>query len=215
MRGQRRAGKVPGSASARGATIAIVSNPAGTPLVALEEYVRLEETSDTKHEFLRGEVFAMAGGTPEHARLAAAMIGELRVALRGRPCVVYSSDLRVRIDATDLTTYPDATVVCGRLALSARDPKASTNPLLLVEILSDTTEAYDRGEKFAHYRRLSSLREYVLVSQREPRIEVFRKNELGEWVLGEAVSGQRIRLSSLEIEIAVDDVYRDPLANLA
>ena len=109
----------------------------------------------------------MAGGTPEHGRLAAALAGELRGKLRGRPCAVFSSDVRIRIAATDRTTYPDLSVVCGKRETAADDPDALVNPIVIVEVLSDSTEADDRGAKFAHYRRLESLREYVLVSQHE------------------------------------------------
>jgi Uma2 family endonuclease len=152
-------------------------------------YLAAEEVSETRHEYLRGEVFAMAGGTPEHAALMAAISAELIVALRGRPCRVYSSELRIRIDATDMSTYPDVSVVCGELKTSTIDRNAATNPILIVEVLSDSTEAYDRGEKFSHYRRLPSLREYLLLSQHQPRIESYRKNAQGVWELAEARRG--------------------------
>jgi Uma2 family endonuclease len=176
-------------------------------------YLAAEETSLVKHEYLRGEVFAMAGGTPTHARLAAALIGELRNALADRPCEVFTSDLRVRIDATDLSTYPDVTVVCGDFQHSDIDRNAVINPILLVEVLSESTEAYDRGEKFAHYRRLPSLREYVLVSGTEPRLESYARNAAGEWVLHEAGPGESLLLRSLEgVRLATDVVYRNRLA---
>jgi Uma2 family endonuclease len=178
-----------------------------------EEYLAAEAVSDTKHEYLRGEIFAMAGGTPTHARLAMAVGTALSNALSTRPCVVYSSDLRVRIEGTDLSTYPDITVICGSFEHSKIDANATTNPVLIVEILSDSTEAYDRGEKFAHYRRLPSLREYVLVSQREPRIESYCRNEAGEWVLTEARTGETLALRSLEgVRLETDAIYRDRLA---
>lgn len=175
-------------------------------------YLAAEEASDIKHEFLRGEVYAMAGGTPEHAGLSAAATSELILALRGRPCRVYSSDLRVRIDATDLSTYPDITIVCGSLETSEVDKNAATNPLVIVEVLSDSTEAYDRGEKFAHYRRIPSLREYLLISQHKPRIESYRRNAEGVWMLAEAGVGERLTLAALDgVELDVDLIYRDPL----
>lgn len=180
------------------------------PDLPYQDYVAAEAISLEKHEFLRGEVFAMAGGTPEHGRLAASMIGELRAVLRSHPCAVFSSDVRVRVEATDLSTYPDASVVCGQLQTAAADAQAVVNPVLLVEVLSDSTEAHDRGEKFAHYRRIPSLREYVLVSQRQKRIEVFRKKDDGEWSLAEAGADERLRV--LDVSIEVNEVYRDPLA---
>ncbi len=176
-------------------------------------YLEFEEGSPIKHEYLRGEVYAMAGGTPEHAGLMASVIGELIAALRGRPCRVFTSDLRVRIDSTDLSTYPDITVVCGALETSEQDKNAATNPILIVEVLSDSTEAYDRGEKFAHYRRLPSLREYLLFSQRHARIESYRRSAEGVWMLAEAGVGETLTLAALEgVTLDVDLIYRDPLA---
>ncbi|WP_258182782.1 Uma2 family endonuclease [Enhygromyxa salina] len=189
--------------------------PAPEPMrMSYADYLAAEEASETKHEFLRGQVYAMAGGTPEHAGLAGAVIAELSAALRGRPCRVFSADLRVRIEATDLSTYPDVTVICETLERSELDANAATNPTVIVEVLSDSTEAYDRGEKFAHYRRLPSLREYVLVSQREPRIESYFKNAAGVWVLSEAGAGETLALASLDgVSLATDLVYRDPLSS--
>jgi len=188
-----------------------MSQPRSRSRLTYAQYLELERSSETKHEYLRGEVFAMAGGTPEHSRLAANVIGELRAALRGRPCAVFTSDARVRIEETDRATYPDVTVVCGRLESAADDPDAITNPVVIVEILSDATEADDRGEKFAHYRRLASLREYVPVSQRARRLEVYRRRD-ERWLLDEAGLGQTLRLESVDVALSVDEVYRDPLA---
>jgi len=188
-----------------------MAQPAAVAHMTYAEYLELERSSDIKHEYLRGEVIALAGGTPEHSRLAANVIGELRTALSGRPCVVFTSDARVRIEATDRATYPDVTVVCERLEHAADDRDAITNPVVIVEVLSDQTEADDRGEKFAHYRRLASLREYVLVSQRTTRIEVYRRQGLA-WVFSEAAAGQALALESLGVTLSVDEIYRDPLA---
>ena len=127
------------------------------------------------------------------------------------PCRVYSSDVRVRVRATGMAAYPDLSVVCGRLETDPEDPLAITNPVVIVEILSDSTEARDRGVKAAHYRHLASLREYVLVSQYERRIEVQRRNEAGRWELFEYESGQAAELASVGCVLSVDEVYRDPL----
>ena len=176
------------------------------------EYVALERSSDVRHEFLDGTVVAMAGGTPEHGALAAAIIRELGGALRGKPCRVFSSDVRVRVPETGLATYPDVSVVCGQLETDPEDADAVTNPVLVVEVLSETTEAHDRGAKAAHYRRLSSLREYILVAQDEHRIEVQRRTEHGRWELIEARPGDVLALVSVDIELDVAAVYEDPLA---
>jgi Uma2 family endonuclease len=176
------------------------------------EFLVLEARGEQRHEFLDGHIFAMAGGSPEHGALAAAFIGELRIALRGKPCRVFSSDVRVRVTDTGLTTYPDASVVCGRLETHSEDEDAIVNPILLIEVLSDSTEAYDRGAKAAHYRRIPSLREYVLVSQNEPRIEVYRRNEHGRFELFEAGPDQSIELSSVGVTLDSSAIYENPLA---
>jgi Uma2 family endonuclease len=177
------------------------------------EYLALEARSvDVKHEFLAGEVFAMSGGTPDHGALAMAFGRLLGQALLGKPCRVYSSDVRVRVLATGMAAYPDLSVVCGNLETDPEDGNAITNPVLLVEVLSDSTEARDRGVKAAHYRHIESLREYVLVSQRERRVEVYRRNEAGRWELFESEAGGRIELASVGCGVAVEDLYRDPLA---
>ncbi|UJR86512.1 Uma2 family endonuclease [Sandaracinus amylolyticus] len=181
------------------------------PKLSYAEYLALESKGDVRHEYLRGEVWAMAGGTPEHGRIQVALAAEIRRALGRRPCVVLSSDVRVRIDASDRTTYPDLSVVCGKREVSAIDPHAITNPVVIVEVLSESSERADRGEKFAHYRRLSSLQEYVLVAQEARRIEVFRRSTEG-WVLTEAGPGEQLVLTSIDATIAVDDVYFDPTA---
>lgn len=195
-----------------GVILGRMTDPADKLTMTYAEYAAAEAKSDVKHEWLNSEVFAMAGGTPEHAGLAAGVIGELRTALRDRPCRVFSSDLRVRVQATGLVTYPDASIVCNKIETDHDDPQAIVNPVVLVEVLSDSTEAYDRGEKFAHYRRIPSLREYVLVSQHERRIEVHRRNDAGRWELYEAGPGESVELASVGCRLSVDDVYRDPLA---
>lgn len=185
--------------------------PAAITRMSYAEYLAAEATSQVRHEFLNGEVWAMAGGTPEHAALAAAVIGELRAALRGKPCRVYTSDARVRVASTGLSTYPDVAVVCGALETAPDDPDAITNPVVLVEVLSDATEAYDRGVKAAHYRQIAALKEYVLVSQAEPRVEVYRRAATGRWELLEAKPGEALELEALGVRVDVAALYSNPL----
>ncbi|MEZ4299779.1 MAG: Uma2 family endonuclease [Polyangiaceae bacterium] len=193
-----------------------MGEPAVQPYVSYAEYVAAEEKSDVRHEWYDGVVYDMAGGTPDHARLATAVIGSLARQLVGKRCCPFGSDLMVRVPSTGLSTYPDISVVCGKLEMDAENPRAVTNPTVIVEVLSDSTEASDRGEKFAHYRRIPALREYVLVSQHKPLIEVFRKNEAGQWVLvAEAEKGQSATLESIGATLSVDEVYADPLAEPA
>ena len=175
------------------------------------EYLAAEEISDVRHEFLNGEVWAMSGGTPDYSALAAAVIAQLTNALSGRPCRVYTSDLRICVMETGLSTYPDVAVVCGRAETAPEDPHAVTNPALLVEVLSATTEGYDRGAKSAHYRRISSLQAYALVSQAEPRIEVYTRTDAGRWELTEARVGERAEIARLAIGLDVSTVYANPL----
>lgn len=179
--------------------------------MAYAEYLEIEAGSDVKHEYLRGEAWAMAGGTPEHGRVAIRVAAALTQALSGKPCEVFSSDVKLRIVDTDLTTYPDLQVVRGPLEAADDDPNAITNPLIIVEVLSDSTEAYDRGDKFAHYQRIGSLKEYILVSQREPRIEIFRRRAHGEWSYAQAGAGGILEIESIEAKLDVDAIFRTQL----
>lgn len=177
------------------------------------EYVALEEHANTRHEFLGGEIYAMAGGTPEHAAICTNVSTALNVQLRGKGCRVYSSDLLVRVLETGLATYPDVSVVCGRAALDPENRNAITNPVVLVEVLSPGTSEYDGGEKLSHYQRIPSLREIVLVAHDERRIAVWRRGD-GD---SDAWSREEVRVGSIRIEVIgctldVDDVYRDELA---
>jgi Uma2 family endonuclease len=179
------------------------------------EYLAFEAASETKHEYVNGEVFAMAGGSLTHAALMMAVGTALSNALRDRRCRVLSSDARVRSKATGMATYPGVTIVCDQIEADSEDPHAVLNPRVIVEVLSDSTEAHDGGAKAARYRRIPSLREYVLVSQREPLVEVWRRNERGNWELFvEAHAGEGAELTSCgePIRLDVDAIYRDPLA---
>jgi len=184
-----------------------MGEPAKKLWVTYAEYLAMEEASPEKHEWVKGEVRAMSGGTPDHALVIANVGGELHRQLRGRPYRVHSESLRVRVLETDLTTYPDVSVVCGRREFDPDDNHAVVNPIVLVEVLSPSTEGFDRGAKFAHYRRIPSLREYVLVAQEAKRVEVFRRGEDGIWTIHEAREGETIDLLSIGCKLAVDEVY--------
>jgi Uma2 family endonuclease len=177
----------------------------------LEEYLRLEEYANVKHELFDGHIYAMAGGTPEHGSYAANVIALLGSQLRGRPCRIQSSDVRIRVRATGLITYPDVSVVCGHAELDPDDRNAVVNPRLIVEVTSPSTDAYDRGEKLDHYRKIPELREVVFVAHESQRIDVVRR-EGDAWSSHSAGAGASIRLSSVDCELSVDEVYRDPLA---
>ncbi len=185
---------------------------AGRPKLSYAEYVARERASELRHEFIDGEIFAMAGGTPEHAALIAAVTGVLFGQLRGGPCRAFVTEVRTRIraDATgpDVGAYPDVAVVCGPVARDSEDPISIVNPTVIIEVLSNSTEAYDRHGQFDHYRRLESLREYVLVSQHEPRIERFARDDAG-WPSGiVAGRGSGVELASVRARLDVDEVFR-------
>jgi Uma2 family endonuclease len=188
-----------------------MAETARRPRYSLKEYLILEEMSNVRHEYLDGQIFAMAGGTPEHAGLCANLIALLSNALAGRPCRVFTSDVRVRVRATGFDTYPDATVVCGREERDADDSNALGNPLLLVEVTSPSTEAYDRGEKLEHYKRIPSLQEVLIVAHRETRVDVWRRRRGEEWAVESAGPEGKVRLQSLSCELAVAEIYRNPL----
>lgn len=172
------------------------------------DYIALEQASNTKHEFLGGEIFAMAGGTPEHAALAVAISSALLERLRGGPCRVFSSDLRVRVLETGLSTYPDVTVVCGAVERDPEGPSGIVNPRVVVEVMSESTERYDRGEKLNHYQKVPSLQAILLVSQDEPSIECWMRVD-DTWVLHRVGRGERLAIAAIGAELDVDSIYRD------
>lgn len=137
---------------------------------------------------------------------------ELRSGLRGKPCGVFNADVRVRVLATGLGTYPDARVVCGHIERDPEDENSMTNPVLIAEVLSDSTASYDRTEKWAHYRRIPTLADYLLVSQHERLVEHYHRNDDGTWTLRDARAGDVIEIASLGVRLAVDEVYDNPLA---
>lgn len=178
--------------------------------VTYEDYLEAEGASATKHEWLDGVVYGMAGGTLEHSRLAGNMHTALKAAFA--TCEVFQADAMLFVRATNLSTYADVTLVCGPVEAQKVERnqrvigEALVNPTVIVEVLSDSTEQYDRGEKFAHYMTIHSLKEYVLVSQALPRIEVFRRPTRGHWAREEARSGEVLQI--LGRDLRVDDVYR-------
>jgi len=184
-----------------------MTSPAHRICYSLEDYLILEESSNVKHEYLGGQIYAMAGGTPEHAALAAATIGLLFGQLRSGPCRAHDSDLRVRVEATSLSTYPDITIICGRSQRSEKDEQAVTNPAAIIEVLSRSTESYDRGDKFEHYKHLPSLRQYVLVSYRERLVEVWTRNADETWSVAKAREGEHAEITAIGARLDVDELY--------
>ncbi len=178
---------------------------------SIKDFVRIEEYSNVRHEFLEGRILAMAGGTPEHGARAAAIIATLSAQLRGKPCRVHTSDVRVRVGTTGLDTYPDVSVVCGSAMVDAEDPNALTNPVVLVEVLSPTTEEYDRGEKLQHYKQIASLQHVVLVAHDRRSVEVITRGGEG-WLSVTATENEQVVLESIGCTLSVDEIFDDPLA---
>jgi Uma2 family endonuclease len=173
------------------------------------DYVALEAVSPTKHEYLDGEIYAMAGGSEEHSALAAEVLRVLGNAVVDQPCRVHTSDLRIYVEGVGLATFPDGTVICGPLEQHAASPVATAlNPLVLVEVTSDSSEDYDTVDKLGFYRTIPTLRAYVIVSHRERRITLHERGADGAWVTRSATSGGVLRVACLDAELAVDRIYR-------
>jgi Uma2 family endonuclease len=176
--------------------------------VSPEEYLSIERQSETKNEYLNGEIFAMAGASRQHNFIAGDVYASLLNQLRGRGCDVYSGDMRVRVPAADLYTYPDVTVVCGEPELDDAEVDTLLNPTLIVEVLSRTTESYDRGMKFAYYRTLSSFAEYLVLAQDHVHAEHWVRQENGGWLLTETDRREDVlELPSIGCTLALRDAY--------
>jgi Uma2 family endonuclease len=179
------------------------------PFITEETYLEQERRSTTKHEYYNGAIYAMAGASEPHNLIALNIAAALHALLRGRTCRTYPSDMRVKVLRTGLNTYPDLSVVCGQSQftdITKRD--TLINPTVIIEILSPSTERYDRGMKFQHYRTINSLQEYILVSQDKYQIERFARQENNEWVFSEASGIEAILpIASIQGSLALQDVY--------
>lgn len=175
--------------------------------ISAEEYLEGEKVSQVKHEYIDGQVYAMAGASDAHVTVSMNVSMLLRNHLRGSGCRVYMLDMKAQIDVINRYFYPDVMVTCD-----ARDREFEyfkCFPCLIVEVLSDTTEAFDRGKKFADYRQLDSLQEYVLISTEQMSVECFRRNEEGRWVLYPYGKGEKVHLASVDFRCSIADIYED------
>ena len=182
-------------------------DPAHKPLVTEAMYLAMERVSPVKHEFHGGEIWAMAGASPRHNRLATAFSTQLDNAMRKTGCIPLSSDQRVHVPATGDYCYPDITVVCGEPKYHPADPDSITNPRLIVEVLSRTTEKHDCGEKFEEYRSIESFQEYVLVWQDRIKVEVRRREGERRWTIEEFGAAEQIELRSIGATLDIDALY--------
>ncbi|PYS48572.1 MAG: hypothetical protein DMF68_12705 [Acidobacteria bacterium] len=173
-----------------------------------EEYLILERQAEYKSEYLNGEIFAMTGASRRHNLVAANVLASLHGQLRKRPCEVYSSDMRVKVSPAGLYTYPDVVVVCDEPLFDDKQKDTLLNPTVLFEVLSKSMASYDRGEKFAHYRKLDSLTEYLVIAQDKYHVEHYTRQSGNRWLLSETDDVQKtIHLSSIECDLALADIY--------
>jgi Uma2 family endonuclease len=178
------------------------------PQFSPQEYLALERRAEYRSEYFDGEIFAMAGASREHNLIAGNAFASLHGQLKGRRCEAYPGDMRVRVSQPGLYTYPDVVVVCGEPEFEDAEVDTLLNPTLIVEVLSPTTEAYDRGEKFAQYRTLASLAEYVLIAQDRYRVERFARQPDGQWLFAAAHRlDQVISLASIDCRLPLAEVY--------
>jgi len=177
-------------------------------LLSPEEYLARERIADHKSEYFAGEVFAMAGASERHNLIVLNTAATLREQLRKRPCRVYPSDLRLKVQNTGLYTYPDVSVVCGEPELLSEQGDVLLNPNVLVEVLSESTEAYDRGKKFEHYRTIPTLREYVLIAQDRISVECFTRDDADGWTLRatQDIDGF-LQLASIHCSLPLVEIY--------
>lgn len=183
------------------------------PKLTIQEYLNQERETDTKYEYHDGEIYALAGGTINHAMLCGNIFGEIRNGLRNNKsnCKPFTSEIKVNIDKANSFVYPDCTVVCGEIETSKNEVNSITNPVLIVEVLSKSTALYDRSDKFHLYRKLSSLKEYVLIEQNRYIVDVnFKSKKSDFWKITRYEGLEEIiHLQSLDIKISMKDLYQD------
>ena len=173
------------------------------------EYLAMEQVAEYKSEYYDGEIFAMSGGTADHSKIALNIGAELLDRLETSPCHVFNSDMRLQIERSGLYTYPDAMVICGRIQFVKGRKDTVTNPVLIVEVLSESTRDYDRGAKFNFYKQIATLREYVMVESERAHVECYRRTEGDKW-LAEMYDDLEaaVKLESVELEVKLQRIYR-------
>lgn len=183
-------------------------NPQLKSRLTPEDYLAIERGAEFKSEYFNGEIFAMAGASRAHNTIVLNTGSEIRRHLKNRPCKAYVNDMRVKVSPTGLYTYPDLVVVCGKEQFEDTQLDTLLNPTLIIEVLSDSTEAYDRGRKFEHYRHLDSLIEYVLIAQHRPHVESYRRQPDHQWLLTECHGLEgTLRLQTIDCDLALAEVY--------
>ncbi|MCP4348323.1 MAG: Uma2 family endonuclease [Desulfobacterales bacterium] len=177
-------------------------------IIAPEEYFQMEEVSEYKSEYYHGETFAMSGASVNHNLIISDVITSLNTALRKTNCLVFPSDIKVELDRGEHYVYPDVSIVCGDIRYGADRKDIITNPVVIIEVLSESTKDYDRGTKFKAYRKISSLRDYILIDQYNHHVEYFFKNESGQWILEEFHdTNDSFIIRSVNVELSLDNIY--------
>jgi Uma2 family endonuclease len=180
----------------------------GKKHLSIEEYLEFEKDSDEKHEYYKGEIFAMSGALVPHNIIASNTLGGLFQKLKGKGCRPFNSDMRIHIEKNTLFTYPDISVICGEVLTLNDDNFNALNPTVIIEILSPSTKSYDRGDKFKLYRDIDSLKEYILIDSQAVGIEVFRLNEQNHWELEEYKSVEEVlQIPSLRVSLSLQEIY--------
>jgi len=178
--------------------------------ISIEEYLKLEETSIEKHEYYRGEIFAMAGAKVPHNEICVNLIAVLRNKLRGKSCRPYNGDQSIHVPSNTLFTYPDISIICGNIITLNDDNRNALNPTVIIEVLSKSTKNYDRGEKFKLYRDIETLKEYILVDSESLHIEAFRLNENNHWELEEYNDANNfLEVKAINENILIAEIYED------
>jgi Uma2 family endonuclease len=171
-----------------------------------EDYLNLERESPVKNEFYKGEIFAMAGAKEAHYLIVTNLLREISAYFKGKPCKVYPSDMKVKNAKDRFFTYPDVTIVCGKALFLDSGQDVLLNPQVIIEVLSESTEKYDRGAKFTLYRNIPSVNEYILISSDYKKIESFVRNG-EEWTFSESKEGEQFLIKTLDISLNLEDVY--------
>jgi Uma2 family endonuclease len=180
----------------------------GKQKFTIEEYLQMERSSEQKHEYYNGEIFAMSGASPKHNVIFRNLYGKLAYRLEGKPCQPYGSDLRIHIPENTLFTYPDISVICRDIVTEEKDEDTIIEPSVLIEILSPSTKNYDRGTKFKLYRDIQSLKEYVLIDSEAASVEIFRLNESGHWQLEEYKNPDDfLKVNTVDFRLSLGEIY--------
>jgi Uma2 family endonuclease len=173
-----------------------------------EEYLALEREAEYKSEYFDGKIFAMSGASPEHNQITVNVLAEIHMQIKKRPCQVYASNMRVKVSPTGLYTYPDVVALCDKPRFDDEQKDTLLNPTVIIEVLSDSTANYDRGDKFKHYRTIDALVEYILIAQDECHVEHYVRHANNQWLLSEINDLQEIiELPAFDCRLALSDVY--------